>query len=91
MQIILHHLYQHLPGDVLFTVSLPPVFVEIPQPGALQLTDLTVPRLDLVVDVAHVVPQRRRIEELQLTLRAWLSFLSLVVIPPDVLQQILGG
>ena len=91
MEIILDHFYQHLPGDVLFTVSLPPVLIEIPQPGALHLTDLTMPGFDLVVDVAHVVPQCRRIEELQLTLRAWFSFLTFVVIPPDVLQQILGG
>ena len=91
MEIILDHFYQHFTGDVGFTVSLPPVLIEIPQPGALQLTDFTVPGLDLVMDIAHVVPQRRRIEELQFTLRAWLSFLSLVVIPPDVLQQIFVG
>ena len=67
------------------------MLIEISKPGTLHLANLTVPGLDLVVDVAHVVPQRRRIEELQLTLRAWLSFLSLVVIPPDVSQQIFGG
>ena len=91
MQIILDHFYQHLASDVGFTVSLPPVFVEIPKASALHLANLTVPGLDLVMDVAHVVPQCRRIEELELTLRAGLRFLSFVVIPPDVLQQIFGG
>ena len=89
MEIILDHFYQHLAGDVFFTVSLPPVLIEIPQPGALQLTDLTVPGLDLVMDVAHVVPQRRRVVELQFALIAWLSFLPLVVIPPDMTQEVL--
>ena len=84
MEIILDHFYQHLAGDVGFTVSLPPVLIEIPQPGALQLTDLTVPRLDLVVDVAHVVPQCRRVVKLQFTLITRLSFLPLVVIPANM-------
>ena len=64
MEIILDHFYQHLAGDVGFTMSLPPVFVEIPQPGTLQLTDLTVPGFDLLVDVTHVVPQRVNVVEL---------------------------
>ena len=34
MQIILDHFYQHLASDVGFTVSFPPVFIEIPKPGA---------------------------------------------------------
>ena len=91
MEIILDHFYQHLAGDVGFTVSLPPVLIEIPQPGALQLTDLTVPRLDLVVDVAHVVPQCRRVVELQFTLITRLSFLPLVVIPPNMTQEVFVG
>ena len=91
MEIILDHFYQHLPGDVGFTVSLPPVLIEIPQPGALQLTDLTVPRLDLVMDVAHVVPQGFHVVELQFTLRTRFCILPLGVIPPDVLQQIFVG
>ena len=91
MEIILHHFYQHLACDVGFTVSLPPVLIEIPQPGALQLTDLTVPRLDLVMDVAHVVPQSLDVIKFQLTLTTRLSILPLGVIPPDVLQQIFVG
>ena len=91
MEIILDHFYQHLTGDVGFTVSLPPVLIEIPQPGALQLTDLTVPRLDLVVDVAHVVPQCRRVVKLQFTLITRLSFLPLVVIPANMTQEVFVG
>ena len=89
MEIILDHFYQHLAGDVFFTVSLPPVLIEIPQPGALQLTDLTVPGLDLVMDVAHVVPQRVDVVELELTLTTLLNLLPLGVIPPDVTQEVL--
>ena len=88
MEIILDHFYQHLAGDVGFTVSLPPVLIEIPQPGALQLTDLTVPRLDLVVDVAHMVSQSVDVVELELTLPALLNLLSLGVIPPDVTKEV---
>ena len=88
MEIILDHFYQHLAGDVGFTVSLPPVLIEIPQPGALQLADLTVPGLDLVMDVAHVVPQRVDVVELELTLPALLNLLPLGVIPPDVTQEV---
>ena len=91
MEIILDHFYQHLPGDVGFTVSLPPVLIEIPQSGTLQLTDLTVPGLDLVMDVAHVVPQCRRVVELEFTLIAWLSFLPLVVISPNMTQEVFVG
>ena len=86
MQIILHHFYQHLPGDVLFTVSLPPVFIQIPQPGTLQLTNLTVPGLDLLVDVAHVVPQSLHVVELQLALSAGLRLLPLGMISSDMTQ-----
>ena len=91
MSIILDHFYQHLASDVGFTVSLPPVFVEIPQPGTLQLTDLTVPGFDLLVDVTHVVPQRVDVVELELALSALLDLLSLGVISPDVTQEILLG
>ena len=91
MEIILDHFYQHLASDVGFTVSLPPVLIEIPQPGALQLTDLTVPRLDLVMDVAHVVPQCRRVVKLQFTLITRLSFLPLVVIPANMTQEVFVG
>ena len=91
MQIILHHLYQLLPGDVLFTVSLPPVFIQIPKPGTLQLTNLTVPGLDLIVDVAHVVPQSMNVVELQFTLPTLLDLLSLSVISPDVTKEIFLG
>ena len=88
MQIILHHLYQLLPGDVLFTVSLPPVFIQITKPGTLQLTNLTVPGLDLIMHVAHVVPQSLHVVELQLTLVTLLTLLTPGVVPPDVFQQI---
>ena len=91
MQIILDHLYQLLPGDVLFTVSLPPVFIQIPKPGTLQLTNLTVPGLDLIMNVAHVVPQSPDIVELQLTLITLLTLLPLGVISPDVTQEIFVG
>ena len=91
MQIILDHFYQHLAGDVGFTVSLPPVLIEIPQPGALQLADLTVPGLDLVMDVAHVVPQGFHVVELQFTLTTLLDLLSLSVISPDVTKKIFLG
>ena len=91
MQIILHHLDQHLPGDVLFTVSLPPVFIQIPQSGTLQLTNLTVPGLDLIMHVAHVVPQSPYIVELQLTLTTLLYLLPLGVISPDVTEEIFVG
>ena len=86
MQIILDHFYQHLTGDVDFTVSFPPVLVEIPEPGTLELANLTVPGLDLVVDVTHVVPQSFHVEELQLTLSARLGLLPLGVVPSDVTQ-----
>ena len=88
MQIILDHFYQHLPGDVFFTVSLPPVFIEITKPSALQLANLTMPGLDLLVDVAHVVPQRVDVVELELTLTTLLDLLPLGVISPDVTQEI---
>ena len=91
MQIILHHLYQLLPGDVLFTVSLPPVFIQITKPGTLQLTNLTVPGLDLIMNVAHVVPQGFHVVELQFTLITLLTLLSPGVISPDVFQQIFVG
>ena len=91
MQIILDHFYQHLAGDIFFTVSLPPVFIEIPKPGTLQLADLTMPGFDLLVDVAHVVPQRVDVVELELALSALLDLLPLGVVPPDVTQEILLG
>ena len=91
MQIILDHLYQHFPGDVLFTVSLPPVFIQIPKPGTLQLTNLTVPGLDLLVNVAHVVPQSMNVVELQFTLPTLLYLLSLGVISPDMTKEIFLG
>ena len=91
MQIILHHLYQLLPGDVLFTVSLPPVFIQIPKPGTLQLTNLTVPGFYLIMNVAHVVPQGLHVVELQLTLITLLTFLSPGVVSPDMFQQIFVG
>ena len=86
MQIILHHFYQHLAGDVFFTVSFPPMFIEITKPGALQLTNLTFPGLDLVVDVAHVVPQSLHVVELQLALSAGLRLLPLGMISSDMTQ-----
>ena len=86
MQIILDHFYQHLAGDVCLTVSLPPVFIEIPQPGTFQLTDLTMPGLDLVA--AHVVPQSFNVVELEFTLSTLLSLFPPGVIPPDVFQKI---
>ena len=89
MQIILDHFYQHLTGNVDFTVSFPPVLVEIPEPGTLELANLTVPGLDLVVDAAHVVPQSFNVVELEFTLTTLLTLFPLLgVIPPDVLQQI---
>ena len=92
MKILLDHFYQHLAGDVCLTVSLPPVLIEIPQPGTFQLTDLTMPGLDLVVDVADVVPQCMNIVELEFTLTTLLTLFPLLgVIPPDVLQQIFVG
>ena len=62
------------------------MLVEISKPGALHLADLTMPGLDLVVDVADMIPQSFDVVELQLTLRAWLSILPLGVISPDVFQ-----
>ena len=92
MQIILDHFYQHLAGDVCFAVSLPPVLIEISQPGTFQLTDFTMPGLDLVVDAAHVVPQSFNVVELEFTLTTLLTLFPLLgVIPPDVLQQIFVG
>ena len=91
MQIILDHFYQHLTGDVDFTVSFPPVLVEIPEPGTLELANLTVPRLDLLMDIAHVVPQGVDVVELELTLQALFDLLPLGVISPDVTQQIFLG
>ena len=91
MKIILDHFYQHLAGDVCFTVSLPPMFIEIPQPGTFQLTDLTMPGLDLVVDVADVVPQCMNIVELEFALSTLLYLLSLGVIPPDMTQEVFLG
>ena len=91
MQIILDHFYKHLTGDVCLTVSLPPVFIEIPQPGTFQLTDFTMPGLDLVVDVADVVPQCMDIVELEFTLTTLLYLLSLGVIPPDMTQEVFLG
>ena len=91
MQIILHHLYQLLPGDVLFTVSLPPVFIQIPKSGTLQLTNLTMPRLYLLVNVAHVVPQSMNVVELQLTLTTLLYLLPLSVVSPNVTKEIFLG
>ena len=88
MQIILDHFYQHLAGDVFFTVSFPPMFIEVSKPGALQLTDFTMPGLDLLVDVAHVVPQGVDVVEPQLTLTTLLNLLPLGVIPPDVTKEI---
>ena len=73
MPIILDHFYQHLAGDVGLAVSLPPVFIEIPEPGTLELAVFTVPRFDLVMDIAHVVPQSFHVIELQLTLTTLLS------------------
>ena len=78
MSIILDHFYQHLAGDVGFTVSLPPVFVEIPQSGTLELTIFTMPGLDLVMDVAHVVPQGLHVVELELALPTLLSLQIIV-------------
>ena len=86
MQIILHHFYQHLAGDISFVVSLPPVFIEISQPATLELAKLTVPGLDLVVDVADVHRQRSHIVELHLALTALLGLLPLGVVPSDVTQ-----
>ena len=91
MQIILHHLYQLLPGDVLFTVGLPPVLIQIPKPGTLQLTNLTVPGLDLIMNVAHMVPQGFHVVELHLTLITLLTLLSPGVVSPDMFQQIFVG
>ena len=91
MQIILDHLYQLLPGDVLFTVSLPPAFIQITKPGTLQLTNLTVPRLDLIMNVTNVVPQSLHVVELQFTLITLLTLLSPGVVSPDVFQQIFVG
>ena len=91
MQVILHHFYQHLAGDISFVVSLSPVFIEISQPVTFELAKLTVPGLDLVVDVTHVVPQSFHVEELQLTLSARLGLLPLGVVPSDVFQKIFIG
>ena len=87
MEIILYHFYQHLAGDVCFTVSLPPVFIQIPKPGTLQLTNLTVPGLDLIMNVAHVVPQSPDIVELQFTLTTLLHLLPLGVVSLDVTKS----
>ena len=78
MSIILDHFYQDLASDVGFTVSLPPVFVEIPQSGTLELTIFTMPGLDLVMDVAHVVPQGLHVVELELALPTLLSLQIIV-------------
>ena len=84
MKILLDHFNQHLAGDVSFTVTLPPVLIEIPEPGTLKLTDLTIPGLDLVVDADHVVPQAFDVVELEFTLSTLLTLFPLSVIPPDV-------
>ena len=84
MEVLLDHFYQHLAGDVCFTVSLPPVFIEIPEPGTLKLTHLTIPGLDLVVDADHVVLQFFDVVELEFTLSTLLTLFPLGVIPPDV-------
>ena len=88
MEVLLDHFYQHLAGDVCFAVSLPPVLIEIPEPGTLELANLTVPGLDLLMDIAHVVPQGVDVVELELTLTTLLDLLPLGVIPPDVTQEI---
>ena len=84
MKVLLDHFYQHLAGDVCLTVSLPPVLIEIPEPGTLKLTDLTIPGLDLVVDADHVVLQAFDVVELEFTLSTLLTLFPLGVIPPDV-------
>ena len=88
MKIILDHFYQHLAGDVCLTVSLPPVLIEIPEPGTLKLTDLTIPGLDLVVDADHVVLQAFEVVELEFTLATLLTLFPPGVNPPDVFQKI---
>ena len=67
------------------------MFIQIPKPGTLQLTNLTVPGLDLVMNVAHVVPQSPDIVELQFTLTALLTLLPFGVISPDVTKEIFVG
>ena len=86
MQIILDHFYQHLAGEISFIVSLPSVFIEIPQPRTLELANLAVPGLYLVVDITDVVTQRPHIVELHFTLTALLRLLSLCMISSDVTQ-----
>ena len=91
MQIILDHFYQHLAGYINLVVSLPPVFIEIPQPRTLELANLAVPGLYLVVDITDVAPHCFDVKELQFAMGAWLCLLPLGMVPPDVFQEIFVG